>query len=628
MQRPFTSSTRPLTHYTRTPPGSIANHSSGQQQQQRSYNIMMKVVSGTLIAVAAIILLCVTSTAWTSRDGGASSLLPWSGGPVIVGDKAQLLVFLAIADDEKDNHVVRKNIEDLKYQQEASNGRVQVVVAASRTEQLRTMERSCPKGVAAFKTLVAHKQEHLAREMWKYCVLKQNDGPARLYVDASSPLLVRMTDLLTIAGRQSNLAVLGEEYLPKTIHGSLLLLQPNQQGVAEKMLFLLIDTSVDRLSFDPLLLPRTLYETIASDSKQAPLSLGHNGNWYLLEQICHVDPLRRLDGDSSWTGSESYRLNHACPLSSGFCCAVRNGLETTILLTRHPILPYQTVSQAIPRPYNAEAGHFEEEELPYMATIQERVFEKPEKYPRTPNFFDILLENDCLPDGSTCSKCLREKSGANCQSCAAACPCYCKALCREEVEKKFVAKELTITPPLYSRDPDRLIPRIIHQTYFEPLSKTKYPNMSRLVESFKRSGWDYRFYSDEDAQNFLSTHFPAEVRQAYDALRPGAFKADLFRYCALLIHGGVYADVDIMLGKSTFREESDTITVMGAHTRHLAILHTESALDESIPKNVGFVVPVDEPGIEAKRPCCVRQCSKPITERKCWIDSFVFFFLR
>ena len=46
----------------------------------------------------------------------------------------------------------------------------------------------------------------------------------------------------------------------------------------------------------------------------------------------------------------------------------------------------------------------------------------------------------------------------------------------------------------------------------------------------------------------------------------------------------------------------------------MLLLHTESALDESIPKNIGFVVPVDEPGIEAKRPCCVRQCCKQITE--------------
>jgi len=51
-------------------------------------------------------------------------------------------------------------------------------------------------------------------------------------------------------------------------------------------------------------------------------------------------------------------------------------------------------------------------------------------------------------------------------------------------------------------------------------------------------------------------------------LIPGAFKADLFRYCALLIHGGVYADVDIIL---------------------------ESNLDQAIPPDVGFAVPMDEP---------------------------------
>lgn len=102
--------------------------------------------------------------------------------------------------------------------------------------------------------------------------------------------------------------------------------------------------------------------------------------------------------------------------------------------------------------------------------------------------------------------------------------------------------------------------------------------MSRLVESFKQSGWDYRFYADEEAQLFLSTHFPPEVREAYDALRPGAFKADLFRYCALFILGGVYADVDILL---------------------------ESNLDVSIAPDVGFMVPVDEPGSEANMAMCV-----------------------
>jgi len=65
----------------------------------------------------------------------------------------------------------------------------------------------------------------------------------------------------------------------------------------------------------------------------------------------------------------------------------------------------------------------------------------------------------------------------------------------------------------------------------------------------------------------LRTHFPSPVLEAYQAMKPGAFKADLFRYCVLLITGGVYADVDIQL---------------------------ESVLDLSIPPDVGFMVPVDE----------------------------------
>jgi hypothetical protein len=189
-----------------------------------------------------------------------------------------------------------------------------------------------------------------------------------------------------------------------------------------------------------------------------------------------------------------------------------------------------------------------------------------------------LLQNNCLPSSDSCTKCLREKSGANCHSCASVCECYCRALCHETAQPKRVSKQLTVSPPQYSRDPNRLIPRVVHQTWFETLNPDKYPNMSRLVESFKRSGWEYRFYSDSDAANFLSTHFSGEVREAYDALKPGAFKADLFRYCVLLIHGGVYADVDILL---------------------------ESALDFSVPPDVGFMVPMDEPGAPVNKRMCL-----------------------
>jgi mannosyltransferase OCH1-like enzyme len=87
------------------------------------------------------------------------------------------------------------------------------------------------------------------------------------------------------------------------------------------------------------------------------------------------------------------------------------------------------------------------------------------------------------------------------------------------------------------------------------------------VQSFRSSGWEHRFYTDDESGSFLSTHFPPEVREAYDTLLPGAFKADLFRYCALFINGGLYADVDILL---------------------------ESNLDILVGPDVGFMAPFDE----------------------------------
>lgn len=124
-----------------------------------------------------------------------------------------------------------------------------------------------------------------------------------------------------------------------------------------------------------------------------------------------------------------------------------------------------------------------------------------------------------------------------------------------------------MTPPLYARDPNRIIPRIIHQTWFEQVDPETYPNMSRLIQSWKSSGWEYKFYTDDDARIFLRKHFPSQVLEAYDALNPGAFKADLFRYCVLLIYGGVYSDMDVML---------------------------EANLDAAVGPDVGFMVPIDE----------------------------------
>lgn len=63
------------------------------------------------------------------------------------------------------------------------------------------------------------------------------------------------------------------------------------------------------------------------------------------------------------------------------------------------------------------------------------------------------------------------------------------------------------------------------KTWFEPVTQDKYPNMSRLIESWKKSGWEYYFYDDDTAGEFLSTHFPPEVREAYESIIPGEWTA-------------------------------------------------------------------------------------------------------
>ena len=235
------------------------------------------------------------------------------------------------------------------------------------------------------------------------------------------------------------------------------------------------------------------------------------------------------------------------------------------------------------------------DEIQYLSTVREVRLGPPEEVGvgdwdgdangftpiPTPNLFDMLLENDCLPTSKNCQSCLkrvRDGKGFDCKACAKECGCYCKVLCKIRPPDKRVVKEYRIYPPAVRRDGTRLVPRIVHQTWYEPVTREKYPNMSRLIESWKRSGWEYNFYDDDTAAAFLSTHFPPEVREAYDAVLPGAFKADLFRYCVLLIKGGIYADMDVLL---------------------------ESDPDAMVSGDVGFMVPMDSPGTKIGRRSCL-----------------------
>ncbi len=71
------------------------------------------------------------------------------------------------------------------------------------------------------------------------------------------------------------------------------------------------------------------------------------------------------------------------------------------------------------------------------------------------------------------------------------------------------------------------------------------PNMKETVELLKRQNPEFEHFLYDDAMcgSFIQHHFDEEVFYTFQKLKPGAYKSDLWRYCILYIHGGVYLDI-------------------------------------------------------------------------------------
>jgi len=55
--------------------------------------------------------------------------------------------------------------------------------------------------------------------------------------------------------------------------------------------------------------------------------------------------------------------------------------------------------------------------------------------------------------------------------------------------------------------------------------------------------FDIYLYDDQDRINFIKDNFNQDVLDAYNSLRPGSYKSDLWRYCIIYKYGGVYFDM-------------------------------------------------------------------------------------
>ena len=88
----------------------------------------------------------------------------------------------------------------------------------------------------------------------------------------------------------------------------------------------------------------------------------------------------------------------------------------------------------------------------------------------------------------------------------------------------------------------QIIPLNIYQTWH---SKNLPESMKNAVNKIIKYNpeFNYKLYDDDDCRNFIKENFDTNVLNAFDCLKPGAYKADLWRYCILYKNGGIYLDI-------------------------------------------------------------------------------------
>lgn len=85
------------------------------------------------------------------------------------------------------------------------------------------------------------------------------------------------------------------------------------------------------------------------------------------------------------------------------------------------------------------------------------------------------------------------------------------------------------------------IPQIIYRTFNKRYINEKMFNDCHQKWIDLNTGFQVVWFSNKQCDNFIR-NYSNKVWHAYQKLKPGAFKADLWRLCMLYKHGGIYVD--------------------------------------------------------------------------------------
>ena len=134
------------------------------------------------------------------------------------------------------------------------------------------------------------------------------------------------------------------------------------------------------------------------------------------------------------------------------------------------------------------------------------------------------------------------------------------------------------------------IPKVIMQTG---------PGKNAVMDSnnswrVQNPEYSYEYYDNTRAVEFISQYYDKDVLFAFNKIKPGAFKADLFRYCYLYIKGGVYIDLDmapVVRLKDIVKPGYDFISVAEPDSGNICGIY--QAFIASVPKFEPLRVAID-----------------------------------
>ena len=109
---------------------------------------------------------------------------------------------------------------------------------------------------------------------------------------------------------------------------------------------------------------------------------------------------------------------------------------------------------------------------------------------------------------------------------------------------------------------EQKIPKIIIQTAKDDGYKSLLHYNAHQTFLELNPDYEYRFFDNTDCREFIKNNFSVNVLDAFDILYPGAYKADLFRYCYIYINGGCYFDNKYILRmplRNLIKTDSDNV---------------------------------------------------------------------